>query len=225
MKPCWTRPRPATGAGETLRFWEAQRPVVVVGRSSKIAVEVRGDACRELDIAVVRRTSGGAAVVAGPGCLMYALVLSLELRPALRTVGLAHGFALEMLAAALRPLAAGINRRGTSDLAVADRKVSGNSLRVKRRHLLYHGTLLIRFPLGVDRPGALDAAAAAWISPASFARRLRGQSSLIGRGDPPSGGVDVEGRRALRRLAAGPHRRPGCREVQPPGVERAAIAW
>ncbi|MGO8691919.1 MAG: biotin/lipoate A/B protein ligase family protein [Thermoguttaceae bacterium] len=132
---------------ETLRLWEARQSVVVVGRSSQIAAEVNGEACRELDIAVLRRTSGGAAVVAGPGCLMYALVLSLELRPALRTVGLAHSFVLEMLAAALRPLAAGISRRGTSDLAVAERKVSGNSLRVKRRHLLYHGTLLYDFPL------------------------------------------------------------------------------
>jgi lipoate-protein ligase A len=137
----------AGGGGEILRFWEAQRPLVVVGRSSQIAAEVRGDVCRELDIPVLRRTSGGAAVVAGPGCLMYALVLSLELRPALRTLGLAHGFVLEMLAAALRPLVAGISRRGTSDLAVAERKVSGNSLRVKRRHLLYHGTLLYDFPL------------------------------------------------------------------------------
>ena len=132
---------------ETLRFWEAPRPIVVVGRSSKLAVEVRGNVCRQLDIAVLRRASGGAAVVAGPGCLMYALVLSLKLRPALRSVGLAHSFVLEMLAAALRPLAPAITRRGISDLALADRKVSGNSLRMKQGHLLYHGTLLYDFPL------------------------------------------------------------------------------
>jgi len=39
--------------------------------------------------------------------------------------------------------------RGTSDLAVAERKFSGNSSRVKRGHLLYHGTLLYDFPLGL----------------------------------------------------------------------------
>ena len=65
----------------------------------------------------------------------------------MRSVGLAHDFVLEMLAAALRPLARGIGRRGTSDLALADRKVSGNSVRMKQRHLLYHGTLLFDFPL------------------------------------------------------------------------------
>jgi lipoate-protein ligase A len=132
---------------ETLRFWQSQRPIVVLGRSSNLATEVRGEVCRELDIAVLRRASGGAAVVAGPGCLMYALVLSLKRRPALRSVGLAHSFVLEMLAAALRPLAPAIGRRGISDLALADRKVSGNSLRLKRGHLLYHGTLLYDFPL------------------------------------------------------------------------------
>ena len=37
--------------------------------------------------------------------------------------------------------------RGTSDLALAERKFSGNSLRVRRNWLLYHGTLLYSFPL------------------------------------------------------------------------------
>jgi lipoate-protein ligase A len=36
---------------------------------------------------------------------------------------------------------------GTSDLAIAGRKFSGNSLRCKRDHLLYHGTLLYDFDL------------------------------------------------------------------------------
>jgi lipoate-protein ligase A len=37
--------------------------------------------------------------------------------------------------------------QGTSDLVVESRKVSGNSLRCKRDHLLYHGTLLYDFDL------------------------------------------------------------------------------
>ena len=42
--------------------------------------------------------------------------------------------------------------RGTSDLALAGRKFSGNSARLRRNHLLYHGTLLYDFPLDlVDR--------------------------------------------------------------------------
>jgi lipoate-protein ligase A len=43
--------------------------------------------------------------------------------------------------------APGVECRGTSDLTLAGRKFSGNSARVRRNHLLYHGTLLYDFPL------------------------------------------------------------------------------
>ncbi len=132
---------------ETLRIWEPTEPLVVVGRSSVIDTEVRRDVCRELGIDVLRRVSGGATIVTGPGCLMYALVLSFQKRPQLRAVDRAHRFVLDTLAAALEPLVPGVCRRGISDLAIGDLKFSGNSMRVKREHLLYHGTLLYDFPL------------------------------------------------------------------------------
>jgi lipoate-protein ligase A len=132
---------------ETLRVWESAAPGVVVGRSSQVAVEVHGEECRAKQIPVLRRISGGAAVVVGSGCLMYALVLSLRLRPELRAIDQAHSFVLGTIGAALRPAVPGIAMRGTCDLAVGDKKVSGNSVRCKRNNLLYHGTLLYDFPL------------------------------------------------------------------------------
>ena len=68
-------------AGEVLRIWESPQPLVVVGRASRVADEVDEASCRAQGIPVLRRCSGGAAVVVGPGCLMYALVLSSRLRP------------------------------------------------------------------------------------------------------------------------------------------------
>jgi len=132
---------------EVLRVWESIAPMVVVGRSSRIGDEVRLDVCRELDIAVLRRVSGGATIVTGPGCLMYALVLCRSTRPELRTVERIHRSVLNTLAEALEPLVPGVRCRGISDLAIGDLKFSGNSLRIRRRHLLYHGTLLYDFPL------------------------------------------------------------------------------
>ncbi len=132
---------------ETLRIWEARQYAVVIGRSSRMAAEVRGDVCRELNLPVLRRISGGAAVVVGPGCLMYALVLSLRLRTTLRSIDQAHAQVLGTIAAALRPSVPALSCRGICDLALGERKVSGNSVRVKRDHLLYHGTLLYDFPL------------------------------------------------------------------------------
>lgn len=132
---------------EALRLWEADNPFVVVGRNSRLEEEVHADACRARGIPILRRASGGAAVVAARGCLMYAVVLSYELRPELRMLDQAHRYVLETTLAGLRPLAADLARQGTSDLTLGQAKISGNSLRCRRRSFLYHGTLLYDFPL------------------------------------------------------------------------------
>jgi lipoate---protein ligase len=134
---------------EALRLWEAGEPFVVVGRNSQLAAEVRLDACRRRGIRVLRRTSGGCAVVAAPGCLMYSLVLSYELRPELRMLDEAHRYVLCTVLEALRPLVAEAAHQGTSDLTLGNAKISGNSMRCRRRALLYHGTLLYDFPLAL----------------------------------------------------------------------------
>ncbi len=134
-------------AGECLRLWEPGRPMVVIGRSSQVAREVEIAACRAAGVPIFRRSSGGAAIVTGPGCLMYAVVLSYAQRPELRAIEEAHRFVLERVARALRTLAPGVSRQGISDLAVAERKFSGNSIRCRRDWFLYHGTLLYDFPL------------------------------------------------------------------------------
>ncbi len=140
-----SRPEPT----EWLRIWEPAAPLVVVGRASSIGREVRLEACRRDDVPVLRRPSGGTAIVAAPGCLLYAVVLSTQLRPALSAIDAAHCFVLGALAAALHRHVAGVEHRGISDLAVVDHKFSGNALRCRRTHLLYHGTLLFDMPLEI----------------------------------------------------------------------------
>lgn len=132
---------------EILRLWECPRALVVIGRSSRVDVEVDREACRADGVPIIRRCSGGAAVVAGPGCLMYSVVLSYHRRPELRSIDNAHRFVLDTLTAALAPAYPAVRSRGISDLALGSRKISGNSLRCKRTHVLYHGTLLYDFAL------------------------------------------------------------------------------
>jgi lipoate-protein ligase A len=134
---------------ETLRLWEPAAPLVVVGRSSHVSAEVNEAACRERGLPIFRRMSGGAAIITGPGCLMYAVVLSYELRPALRILERAHDFVTDTLRKAIEPLATGLLRQGTCDLTINDEKFSGNCLRCRRNHMLYHGTLLYDFPLAL----------------------------------------------------------------------------
>ncbi len=134
---------------EVLRLWESQSPMVVVGSSSPVASEVRSEACQQRNVPVLRRASGGATIVTGPGCLMYAVVLSYELRPELKSIDRAHRFVLDSIVKTLRNVAGNLDIRcaGTSDLAIGERKFSGNSMRCKRTHFLYHGTLLYGFAL------------------------------------------------------------------------------
>jgi lipoate-protein ligase A len=133
--------------GEVLRIWEPPAPLVVIGRGSQRAAEVYVDRCRQRGIPILRRASGGAAIVAAPGCLMYAVVLSYKRHPHLRMIDAAHRYVLTRIARALEPFAPGVRHQGTSDLAVGGRKFSGNSMRAKRDHLLYHGTLLYNLRL------------------------------------------------------------------------------
>ena len=145
------------GPGEVFRIWEPTNHFVVLGRSSRAPDEVYLEACQRDQVEVWRRPSGGGVVVAGPGCLMYAVVLPFDGRAQFGVVDQAHETVLERVAQALRELVPDAAREGISDLTFADpagerRKFSGNSVRLRRRHLLYHGTLLYDFDLSlIDR--------------------------------------------------------------------------
>lgn len=127
---------------EVLRIWSFPTPAVVLGRSSKIDVEVDPLECDRRKVPILRRCSGGSTVVGGPGCLMYSVVLSLQLRPQLEHIDAAHDLVMETNRQALAACGIAAQREGICDLTVDGLKVSGNALRVKRRHVLYHGTLL-----------------------------------------------------------------------------------
>ncbi len=127
---------------------EAPAPFVVLGSSSKYQQEANVAACRaRARVPILRRASGGAAIVTGPGCLMYGVVLSYKRRPALRDLDAAHRFMMQTLSRALSIDGLAIEVHGICDLVHQGRKFSGNSLRCKREHLLYHGTLLYDYDL------------------------------------------------------------------------------
>lgn len=130
-----------------LRIWESPTYFVVLGRSSKAEIEINLETCRREGVPIYRRPSGGGTVISGPGCISYAAVLDFESLPHLRAIDEAHQYVLGRVCAALTTLVPNIARAGTSDLALVSgngehRKISGNALRMKRDHFLYHGTLL-----------------------------------------------------------------------------------
>ena len=143
----------AMGDGELLRLWEMPQVCVVIGRSSKVSLEVNQEACAQDRVPILRRMSGGASIVAGPGCLMFSLLLSLEQRPECRTLDGAHRTVMTRMqravAAALESIGSStqVGIQGICDLTIGGRKISGNALRLKRNWMVYHGTLLVDMPL------------------------------------------------------------------------------
>ncbi len=79
--------------------------------------------------------------------MLYSLVLPFDGPSGLKDVNASYRHILGKTAAALADLVPRIDLAGTSDLACAGRKFSGNSQQRKRTHFLHHGTLLFAFDL------------------------------------------------------------------------------
>jgi lipoate-protein ligase A len=129
---------------ELLRFYEPSEPFVVVGLGNEVQKEVRVDACRARRIPVLRRCSGGGAVLQAPGCVNYSLVLRVRPEAGLRDIHGTHERVLERHQKLLERLLGGaVGIQGTSDLTLGALKFSGNAQRRKQRFALYHGTFLL----------------------------------------------------------------------------------
>jgi lipoate-protein ligase A len=123
------------------RLWETDAPAVVLGRFGRAREEVFQAQCERDRVPIVRRVSGGGAVVLGRGCLNFALAVRLQSEH----FDVARSFEIILggLAAALG--VEGLSIEGGTDLVVAGRKVSGHAQRRGRRALLHHGTFLYDF--------------------------------------------------------------------------------
>jgi lipoate-protein ligase A len=131
------------GLGEVLRLWHWPAPVVVLGSACKLADDVDEAACLADGVPILRRSSGGGTVLWGKGCLLFSLILSYERAPELAQIGSSYRYILGRVAEALG--LDGVRQAGVSDLAIGDRKFSGNAQQRKRGFLLHHGSLLYDF--------------------------------------------------------------------------------
>lgn len=142
-----------SGDEEVLRLWELPSPSVVLGRASRLTEEVNTSACEADRVPVLRRASGGATIVAGPGCLMYSALISYQKRPSWRGLDVAHQQVMSRIRDAVQNAADSfqlplqVEIQGTCDLTIDGRKFSGNALRCKRNWMIYHGTIMVAMPL------------------------------------------------------------------------------
>lgn len=133
-------------AGETgrrrLRFWWGGPPAVVMGSSERPEQVVDAEACKRLGVDVIKRSTGGGSVLQTSDVLNYSLVApapaSLDPRPGFRQ-------GIDLVCAILAAFGVVGRQEGTSDVAVGDRKISGNAQARRWNAVLVHGTLLVDF--------------------------------------------------------------------------------
>jgi lipoate-protein ligase A len=113
-------------------------------------LEVNLAACREENVGIYRRCSGGGTVLQGPGCLNYALVLNVARNQALRKTSAANSYIMARQRQALAGvLGRTVRVEGITDLSLDGRKFSGNAQRHKRQALMFHGTFLLHFNISL----------------------------------------------------------------------------
>ena len=136
------------GRGGTVRFWVNDR-AVVIGRSQTLVDEVDTVAAARERVPVIRRISGGGAVVHYPGNLNISVVVGDGRRlgsveQAFRGIGSA-------LVRGLEAICVSASARG-SGLYVADAKIGGAAQARRGSAALYHTTILVRrCPIPLER--------------------------------------------------------------------------
>lgn len=114
--------RETSGGSEILRFWESPQTFVVAGYANKIEAEVNTGHCEAWQIPILRRCSGGGAVLQGRGCLNYALILKIAANASLASISSANKFIMERNGAAVQSVVGNsrmIKVQGHTDLACA----------------------------------------------------------------------------------------------------------
>lgn len=111
-------------------------PTVIIGRNQDLEAEVNMDYCRQHDVKVVRRKSGGGCVYSDMGNIMISFVS--------RRGDVAEIFDkyLTSLTLCLRSLGLSAEKSGRNDILVEGRKVSGNAFHQMPDRSVVHGTLL-----------------------------------------------------------------------------------
>lgn len=168
--------REQNGGQGILRFWESPETFVVVGYANKIKAEVDVARCEGDKIPIFRRCSGGGTVLQGAGCLNYSLILPIVENSPLAEISGANKCIMDRNREAIQSVTDGslsIKVKGCTDLTACShagdpaacsharpsegsdgslqgfRKFSGNSQRRHKAFLLFHGTFLLNFDLGL----------------------------------------------------------------------------
>ncbi len=122
--------------GDCFFMWQVA-PTVIVGRNQVVECEVNLDYCREHNIEVYRRKSGGGCVYADGSNIMFSYITS-----GASSVATTFSRYTSMVAEMLRSLGLDASDTSRNDILVGERKVSGNAFYHLGDRSIVHGTML-----------------------------------------------------------------------------------
>ncbi|MFH0911432.1 MAG: lipoate--protein ligase family protein [Planctomycetota bacterium] len=129
-------------------FWEAAAPAVILGASNKPEEELHSEHVEADVIPVLKRRTGGGAVLVGPGALCWGMILPPRRGPC-NPRALAREVLPELADGLQKKLGAAARLAGLGDLAVGGKKIGGTAQRWTRGGILLHGTVLVRIDLAL----------------------------------------------------------------------------
>ncbi len=115
--------------------WQV-KPTVIIGRNQQLSKEVNVDYCQANGVEIVRRKSGGGAVLADMNNIMFSYITSSD------DVCRTFSKYTSMVAASLCKLGLNATDNSRNDILIDGRKVSGNSYYHIPGRSIVHGTML-----------------------------------------------------------------------------------
>ncbi|PCJ50220.1 MAG: lipoate--protein ligase [Gammaproteobacteria bacterium] len=128
-------------AGDTLRFMRFN-PAAIIGRHQILSHEVNLAYCKQNNIEIVRRITGGGAIFLDPGQLGWELAISRKNLPAGQLADITK-ILCEAAASGLSRLGLDVRFRPRNDLEVDGRKISGTGGFFDGDTLFFQGTVLV----------------------------------------------------------------------------------
>lgn len=111
-------------------------PTVMLGRNQLVDNEVDIDYCRQNDVKIFRRKSGGGCIYADEGCIQFSYISRAE------NVNEAFTQYMQRMAAMLQDLGVKTELSGRNDILVDGRKVSGSAFYGLKGRCVLHNSLL-----------------------------------------------------------------------------------
>ncbi|MEN3034684.1 MAG: biotin/lipoate A/B protein ligase family protein [Candidatus Methanosuratincola sp.] len=139
----------SVGSGKsppTLRLYGWDPPAVSIGYFQEIKEEVNLEFCHEKGIQVVRRLSGGGAVLHTPKELTYSFAVEANDPSVPQDIQGSYLKICAPIVSALREIGVPASFRPVNDIEVRKRKISGSAQTRRFGAILQHGTIL----LGMD---------------------------------------------------------------------------